>query len=156
MVDYIPAGMTPVTPYLTIEGAEQALSWYEKVFGAERGHIMAGEDGKLMHGEMRLFGGTVMLSDAWPDYGIQGPKGRGGTTVTVHLYVPDCDGLYQKATAAGAESLQEPNDAFWGVRFAKIRDPFGHEWSIATQIKAMTEAEVTAAGQAWARENMAE
>ena len=79
-----------------------------------------------------------MLADEFPDYGAVGPESLGGSPVTLQLLVEDVDAAFDRAVAAGASALMPPTDMFWGDRYAKLRDPFGHLWSIATRVEPPT------------------
>ena len=90
-----------------------------------------------MHAQMTVNGATVFLMDYFPEYCSHGdgktesPTKLGASTFLIHLEVPNCDEAYKRAIAAGATSILEPWDAFWGARYAQVRDPFGHGWSLA-------------------------
>jgi PhnB protein len=143
----IPEGMHSVTPHLVCAGAADAIEFYKKAFGAIEGGRMPGPDGKLMHAQIKIGDSHVMLVDEFPDWGSVGPKALGGTPVTLHLYVPDADAVFQKAIDAGATVKMPIADMFWGDRYGVVTDPFGHSWSIATHIKDMTPEEMAAAGK---------
>jgi PhnB protein len=130
-VNYIPEGYRSVTPYLVIKGAAEAIEWYKRALGAEEVVRMAMPDGQVMHAEIKIGDSFIMLGEECGEMN-KSPKSLGGTPVGIHLYVQDCDRAFQQAVAAGAESRMAPEDMFWGDRFGKIADPFGHEWSIAT------------------------
>lgn len=134
-----------VTPHLVCENAAKAIDFYTKAFGAEEIMRLPGPDGRLWHASVRIFGAPVMLVDEMPEMGSLGPKALKGTTVTVHLNVPDVDAVFERAVKAGATAKMPPADMFWGDRYGVIEDPFGHKWSIATHIKAMTVDEIKAA-----------
>jgi PhnB protein len=149
MVKPIPEGFHSVTPHLAIDGAAAAIDFYKKAFGAVELGRMPAQDGKrLMHAMIRIGDSVIMLADAFPEYGGQGPKALGGTPVTVHLYVPDSDKVFAQAVAAGAKVAMPIADMFWGDRYGQVTDPFGHRWSIATKKKDMTPEEMAAAGKA--------
>jgi PhnB protein len=130
-VNPIPNGYHVVTPYLTIRGAGEALEFYKRAFGAEEIARMPDPSGKIMHAEMKIGDSFIMLGDENPQYN-RSPKSLGGTAVGLHLYVPDVDAAFARAVGAGATAKMPPMDMFWGDRFAKLTDPFGHEWSLAT------------------------
>jgi PhnB protein len=149
----IPEGYTDVTPYLIVKGAAEALEFYQKAFGARTKMRLNTPDGsRIMHAEMLIGKSHVFLGDEWPDMGARGPHALGGTPVTVHLYVKDCDACFAGAIAAGATPLMPPADMFWGDRFAKLVDPFGHQWSVATHIEDVRPAEMTRRAAAWAEQ----
>ena len=139
----IPDGMHTVTPHLVCKDAARAIDFYEKAFGAEtviRMDMPGG--GKLMHACLRFGDSAVMLADEFPDWNSLGPNTRGGTSVTLHLYVPDADAFFEKAIKAGAEVVMPLGDAFWGDRYGQLKDPFGHVWSVATHVKDLTPEEI--------------
>lgn len=137
MTDQYPK-LPPLIPHLSIKGAADAIEFYKKAFGATEMMRLPSEDGKrLMHGHVRINGADVFLADYFPEYCAHGdgktkpPSELGGSTFLVHLEVPNCDEAYRRAIDAGAASILAPWDAFWGARYAQVRDPFGHGWSLA-------------------------
>jgi PhnB protein len=88
----------------------------------------------LLHASVRLNGAMVMLNDEYPEMGGQSPLSLGGTPVTIHLMVDDVDAVVAKAVASGAELMMPVADQFWGDRYGMVKDPFGHQWSVATPI----------------------
>lgn len=145
----VPSGFTAVTPHLNVKGAAKAIDFYKKAFGAEEVSRMPmpGNPDVLMHAEVRFFGAPVMLVDSSEKWGNKDPQMLGGTSVSMQLYVDNCDAAYKKAVAAGCKSRMEPADMFWGDRFSSVTDPFGHNWSISTHIADPTPAEMTAAAK---------
>lgn len=137
--------MHTVTPHLVCAGAAKAIDFYKKAFGAEEMMRLEGPDGKLWHGSISIGDSTVMLADEFPEMGSLGPKALKGTTVTIHLSVPDVDSFVERAVAAGATLVMPVEDAFWGDRYGQVQDPFGHRWSVATHVKDMTLDEIRAA-----------
>lgn len=138
----IPEGFTSVTPHLIIKDAAKAIDFYKKAFGAEEICRMPGPDGKtVMHAEIKIGNSHVMLADEFPEYGCVGPQTLKGSSVTIHLYVNDADKVYNQAVAAGAKSTMPPTDMFWGDRYGKLEDPFGHNWSVATHIEDVSPEE---------------
>src|SRR5262245_66590299 len=138
----IPEGMHTVTPYLILRGADRALDFYKKAFGAELILRMPTPDGKIMHAEIRIGDSVVFLSEEAPQMGSVAPQPGTPTPVSLHLYVADVDAAYNRAIAAGATSQMAPADMFWGDRFSKVTDPFGHAWSIATVKEKLTPEEM--------------
>ena len=103
-------------------------------------------DGRIMHCEFHFGGARLYLSEELPEHGgTPSPKSLGATTVAIHLYVDDCDAMVAHMKSHGAEVIMEPSDVFWGERFARVRDPFGHEWGITTRLRDMTPAEIRSA-----------
>jgi PhnB protein len=128
----IPAGYHTATPYLTIGGVADALAFYKKAFGATETMRMPGPGGKVMHAEMKIGDSTIMMSDEFPEMGARSPLTIGGSPVTIMLYVEDADTVYDRAIAAGATAIRPVADQFYGDRSGGIKDPFGHNWHIAT------------------------
>lgn len=145
----IPSGFHTVSPHLVIQDASAAIDFYARAFGAEEVERVPGPGGQgVMHATIRIGDSPLMLNDEFPDWGVVGPTALGGSPVTVHLYVEDVDALYQRAVDAGATVVMPLDDTFWGDRYAKLKDPYGHLWSIATHIKDMTPDEIAAAAAA--------
>ena len=138
-------------PHLIVPDGLAAIEFYKSVFGAEEGHRMMAPDGKrLMHGEIVLDGHKFFLSDAFEasEGGtLKSPQALGGTCVRITLEVADADALVERAVAAGASVLMPLENLFWGARYGKILDPFGHEWGINQQLKEQTEEETHAAAE---------
>jgi uncharacterized glyoxalase superfamily protein PhnB len=122
----VPDGYRNVTPYLNVAGAAALLDFLKRAFGAEELLRMPAADGAIQHAEVRIGDSIVMLSDALRDAPMPS---------TLYLYVADTDATYRRALAAGATPVAEPADAFWGDRFARVRDPSGNVWSIATHME---------------------
>lgn len=141
MAHPIPAGHHTITPHLVIKGASEAIEFYKRAFGAEELGRMPfpGPDGqeKLGHAELQIGDSRLFLADEFPDFGSLGPAG-GGSPVTIHLYVTDADAAFARAVEAGATVLMPLADQFWGDRYGKLVDPFGHHWSIAEHLEDLT------------------
>jgi PhnB protein len=127
----IPAGFHSATPYLTVNDCARAIDFYKKAFNAQELVRMEGPPGKIGHAEIRIGDSVIMLSDEMPG-GNRAPQSLGGTTASVFLYVTDVDSSFQQAVKAGAKADMPPADMFWGDRFGKLTDPFGHTWAMAT------------------------
>ena len=138
----IPNDMHTVTPHLVCAGAADAIEFYKNAFNAVEGGRLPGPQGKLMHAMIRIEGSAVMLVDEMPECGALGPKSLKGTPVTIHLYVEDADAVVARAVAAGAKVTMPVADMFWGDRYGRLEDPFGHHWSVATHIRDVTPAEM--------------
>lgn len=145
-VNPIPEGFRTVTPQLVVDDSNAAIEFYKNAFGAEERFRMTTPDGsKVVHAEISIGDSVVMLGDEFPDMGCKSPSSTGGTPVTVHLTVEDVDGWFTRAVEAGATATMPPEDMFWGDRYGRLIDPFGHSWSIATHIKDVTQEEMDAA-----------
>jgi PhnB protein len=128
----IPEGYQTITPYLVVDDAAQAIEFYGRAFGAKELFRMPAPDGKIGHAEIQIGDSRVMLADPFPQAGAKPPKELGGTSVGLFLYVEDVDALVQQAVDAGATVTMPVDDMFWGDRYGKVADPFGHEWQLAT------------------------
>lgn len=135
-------------PHVIVSDGLAALKFYKEVFDAEEGHNMMSPDGnKLMHGEIVLDGHKLFVSDwfAPSDGGtLDSPEKLGGTCVRITLDVDDADVVVERAVARGSSVIMPVADMFWGARYGKIRDPFGHEWGINQQLKKQNEEETNA------------
>ncbi len=141
----VPDGYHSIQPYLHIRGAAQAIDFYRKAFGAVEVMRMPQPDGKIGHAEIRLGDSIVMLADEAPERNIHGPEHFGGSPMSLMFYVDDCDAVYGKAVAAGAKSLREPSDQFYGDRSAGVEDPFGFQWWLGTHVKDVSMDEMQTA-----------
>jgi PhnB protein len=147
-VTFVPEGMHSVTPHLVCKEASDAIEFYNKAFGAVEVMRLPGPDGKLMHAMIQIGDSPVMLVDEFPDCGSVGPKSLNGSPVTLHLYVKDVDATVERAVAAGAKITMPVENMFWGDRYGRIEDPFGHHWSIATHLRDLGPDEIEAAAKA--------
>ena len=138
-----PAGYAGVTPYLSVKDADAAIEWYVRALDAQLKYRMAW-NGKVGHAELAICGGHFMLADEFPDMDILGPASRGGTTVSLLVYVADVDLAHARALAAGAKALHPLDTKPWGDRSAQIVDPFGHRWTLATHVEDVSNAEIDA------------
>lgn len=135
-------------PYLSITDANSAVEFYSSVFATTPHLLLHMPDGRVMHCEFRIGDARLFLSESLPEHGgTPSPNGLGGTTVAVHLRVEDCDEMVSRMKSHGATVLMEPEDMFWGERFARVRDPFGHEWGIGTPLRDMSPDEIREAAQ---------
>jgi uncharacterized glyoxalase superfamily protein PhnB len=143
----VPAGYSSVTPHMIVRDVQKALAFYQSVFGAETEELHFMPDGKtVMHAKMRIGDSRVLMAEENPQWGTVSPLTLGNSPMGLHIYVKDVDAVFNQAVAAGAQPAMPPGDMFWGDRYSKVIDPFGHHWSIATRIKDMTPEEITKAG----------
>ena len=140
----VPQGFHTVTPQLTLDNAASAIDWYKKALGAEEVSRATGPDGKVMHADLRIGDSHIMLNDAM--MGSKGPKALGGSPMSLWIYVEDCDALFNRAVAAGAQVASGPmgqmQDQFWGDRTGTLKDPHGYQWTIATHKEDLTPQEM--------------
>ena len=135
-------------PHLIVNDGMAALTFYREVFGGEEGDVMMAPDGRrLMHGEILLDGHKLFVSDEFSEKEggtCKMPESLGGTCVRITLQVDDADAVVERALARGARVLMPVADMFWGARYGKIVDPFGHEWGINQQVKEQSPEETDA------------
>lgn len=138
----IPAGHEHLIAHLVCSPGAEAIDFYKKAFGAVEIMRMPSPDGaRLMHASLRIGSSFVFLADDFPEYcggHSQTAKALGGTPVTLHQYVENCDAAIERAVAAGATIMMPTMDMFWGDRYGVVIDPYGHKWSFATHIKDLT------------------
>ena len=150
----VPEGYHTVTPQLTLDNAVQAIDWYKKALGAEEGSRATGPDGKVMHAELRIGDSRIMVNDAM--MGGKGPKALGGSPASLWVYVEDCDALFNRAGAAGAQVDGGPMgrmaDQFWGDRCGTLTDPHGYRWTIATHKEDLSREEMEQRQAAWMKQ----
>lgn len=144
----IPDGFHTVTPYLTVNDAARAIDFYKRAFGAQETVRMQGPPGKIGHAELKIGDSIVMVADEMPGSGCRSPQALGGSTVNIFLYVKDVDSAFKQAVNAGAKAEAQPEDMFWGDRYGRLSDPFGHSWSLATHKEDVAPAEMQKRSQA--------
>jgi PhnB protein len=138
----VPAGYHTATPYLTIKGAAAAIDFYKRAFGAQELFRMPGPDGKIMHAEITIGDSHIMLADESAATETKAPQSLNGTTTGIFLYVEDVDARFKQAVKAGAKETMPLQDMYWGDRFGKLTDPFGHKWMLASHIEDVSPAEI--------------
>jgi PhnB protein len=142
MAKPIPEGYSTVMPYLSVDGAAEAIEFYKTMFGAVESVRMPQPDGSIGHAELTIGDSVVMLSDEFPDMGVLSPKSIGGTPVTLNVYVDDADDVVDRAVSAGATVVQPIEDRFYGDRAGQILDPWGHRWNVATHVEDVSPEEM--------------
>jgi len=130
----IPAGFRTVTPYLSVEGATDALAFYKKAFGAKEISKARQQtpDGKIIHARFTIGNSLFMMSDGFGTAAGSGP-------ITLHVYSKDVDKLWKDALAAGAKVVMQLDDMYWGERYGQLMDPFGCRWSISMRVNMSKE-----------------
>jgi PhnB protein len=140
----IPSGFHAITPHLVVKGASEAIEFYKQAFGATEISRMPfpAPDGqvKLGHAQLKIGDSTLFLVDEFPQQNVLAPSGS--SPVTIHLYVTDADATFATAVKAGATVSMPVSDMFWGDRYGKLVDPFGHSWSIAEHLEDLTPAQM--------------
>jgi PhnB protein len=132
----------PVQAHICVKGGKEAIAFYERALGARATECHMAEDGeRVMHANLAVNGSEVMLHDEFPEFGgdVLAPSTRGGATMAINLNLPaaaDVDRAFARAVEAGAAGIMPPFDAFWGARYGRIRDPFGHVWAFNAPLRA--------------------
>lgn len=151
-VKFQPDGYHSLTPYFAVHDATNAIEFYKKAFHAEEVNRMDGPGGSIMHCELKIGDSVLMLGDEAPEMGASSPKTIGDSPVGLLLYVEDVDAAFAHAVECGCEVEMPPADMFWGDRFAKLKDPYGHKWSLATHIEDVDGEEMGRRAAAFAAE----
>ena len=138
----IPEGYHSITPYLIIRGAAKALDFYKQAFGAIELFRMDSPDGRIGHAEIKIGDSPIMLADEHPEMGARSPESWGGSPVSLMLYVEDVDRVFAQAVEAGATVERPLADQFYGDRTGGLKDPFGHNWYVATHIEDVSPEEM--------------
>jgi uncharacterized glyoxalase superfamily protein PhnB len=144
MTKPIPDGFSTITPHLIVSDAAKAIEFYKKAFGAQELERFMSPDGKaVMHAQLKIGNSMLMLGNEFPPTCLS-PKSRGGTTVSLYLYVENADNVFDRAVKAGCAVKMPMTDQFWGDRCGQVEDQFGHQWSLATHKKDLTKEEIAA------------
>lgn len=141
----VPKGYHSVTPYLVVAGADKLIEFMQKAFGATINFRLDGPDGKVGHTEMQIGDSRIMLGEAQKEWKPM-PSG-------IYLYVEDSDAVYKKALEAGAESVMEVADQFYGDRHGGVRDPSGNLWWISTRVEDVPDDEMKRRAEEWMKKN---
>lgn len=146
-VNPIPEGYTSVAPYLFVEDAKAAIEFYKRAFGASDHGMIETPDGRVAHAEVKIGDTVLRICDNLPIFDAKAPSELGGTTVEIFLFVEDVDEAVRRAEGSGATVKAEPTNQFWGDRLARLTDPFGHHWLVASRVEDLTPAEIEARGK---------
>ena len=139
----VPKGYRTANPVLIVRGADAALSYYETVFGAEVMSRDYAQDGiTILQAEMKVGNTILRIADEMPEFGIFSPTSLGGSAVIVQLYLSEVDALWTRAVDSGARVAVPLADTYWGERFGRFVDPFGHVWNIAKRTEMLTPGEI--------------
>ena len=139
----IPEGYHSITPSLIVSDTKKAIAFYQKAFGAKELHVAPGPGGKIMHAEIKIGDSIVMVNDAFPEMGgANAPASDANLPATLHLFVENVDATWERAVGAGAVVVAPLTDMFWGDRYGRVRDPFGHTWSLATRNENLTQEQM--------------
>jgi uncharacterized glyoxalase superfamily protein PhnB len=143
----IPDGYHSITPSVVVDNGAEAIEFYKRALGAEELFRMPMPDGRIGHAELRIGDSVYFVSDEFPEMDYRSPKSLGGSHGGLGIYVEDADAAFEKAVAAGATAVMPMMDAFWGDRYGKVKDPYGHTWSLMTHVKDCTPEEIAEASK---------
>jgi PhnB protein len=132
-----------ITPYLIVDGAADALTWYAENLGARETYRLEMPDGRIGHASMQIGESEFHLADEYPEMGIVGPGDR-RSPVSFTVQVADVDAAFDRVVAAGATVEREVRDEFYGARAGSFRDPFGHSWTVSKHIRDVPDDEIQA------------
>ena len=141
----VPEGYHSVTPYLVVTGADKLIAFMQKAFGATVNFKLEGPDGKIGHAEMQVGDSRIILGEA--------KKAWKPMPTGIYLYVKDSDAVYKKALEAGAESVMEVANQFYGDRHGGVRDPSGNLWWISTRVEDVPSDEMKRRAEEWMKKN---
>lgn len=141
-VKWKPDGYHTITPYLTVTGANEAIDFYKKAFGAQELYRMPGPNGKIMHAELKIGESMLMISEEMKEMGCTSPTTLKGSPVSIFMYVENVDKAFEQAIKAGAKAEKQPENMFWGDKYGSFVDPYGHRWALATHVEDVSPEEM--------------
>lgn len=141
-VSPVPDGFHSVTPYLIVKDAAGAIEFYKQAFDAAEIMKLEGPGGSIAHAEVRIGDSPIMMAGEHPQMGALSPESIGGSPVSMCVYTEDADKMFQQALDAGGEQIRPVQDQFYGDRSGTLKDPFGHQWTIATHIEDVTDEDM--------------
>ncbi len=144
----IPEGYHSISPALTCKDAARAIEFYKSVFDATETMRMPGPGGVIMHAELRIGDSVIFLNDEIPGM-TAGPSGSSINPVYLFLYTEDVDSIYNRAVSMGSKVVMPLENMFWGDRYGKFNDPFGHSWGVATHVEDVAPEEMTRRQTEW-------
>jgi PhnB protein len=144
----IPEGYHSITPGLTCKNTSQAIDFYKSVFGATEIMRMPGPDARIMHAELKIGDSRIMLADEFPGMSCA-PTAGAMNPCALFLYLEDVDATFNRAVAAGARVDMPLSNQFWGDRYGKLTDPFGHQWGLAQHIEDVAPEEMKRRSEEW-------
>lgn len=130
----IPEGYHTVTPYLIVPDVEGQIAFLKEAFDAEERSISRDGEGHIMHAEVKIGDSVLMMGESNDNLPPM--------PAMLHLYLEDVDAAYERAVAAGAASLREPTDEFYGDRAGGVQDAYGNQWWLATHVEDVSEEEM--------------
>jgi PhnB protein len=145
----IPDGFYTITPQITVSDGVKAIEFYKRAFDAhEIGRFMTPDGKSVMHAQLKIGNSMLMLGGEHPPQCLS-PKSRGGTSVSLYLYLENADAAFDRAVKAGCTVKMPMSDQFWGDRFGQVEDPFGHQWSFATHKQDLTQDQIAEKARAF-------
>ncbi len=142
-VQPIPEQYTTITPALVVPDVAAARDWYQQAFdAAEYTHLNSPDGTRVIQSHLRIGDAMLILNEQAPDAALYPPLSYGGTPVTIHLYVTDVDTLWRKLMGLKVTVIFPLQDVYWGDRFGKVADPFGHHWSVASRRRDLKPKEI--------------
>ena len=147
----IPEGYHSLTPTLVCKDAAQAIDFYKQAFEAKELGRMTGPGGKIGHAELQIGDSRLMLSDEFPGM-ASAPGPTPVTSCSIVIYTDNVDAVFERAVKAGAKVEMPLQNQFWGDRYGKLRDPFGHQWGLAQHVEDVAPAEMERRSKAWMAE----
>jgi len=144
----IPEGYHSITPTITCKGARKAIDFYKEVFHAKVNAVMEGPGGLIGHADLTIGDSHLMLNDEFPGMAVA-PDPSGCSSNSLYIYTDNVDAMYDRAVKAGCKVEMPLSDQFWGDRYGKVRDPFGHVWGLGKHIEDVAPAEMKRRSEAW-------
>lgn len=144
----IPEGYHSISPAITCKNAAAAIEFYKKAFGAKELNRMEGPGGTIGHAELRIGDSVIFVSDEMPGMSAA-PAPSATPSSYLFLYIEDSDRVFNRAVEAGATATMPMQDMFWGDRYGKLTDPFGHSWGVATHVEDVAPEEMQKRSAEW-------
>ena len=144
----IPEGYHSLTPAIVCKGAARAIEFYKEVFHAKELNRMTGPNGSIGHAELQIGDSRLMLSDEFPGM-ASAPGPNPITSNSLVFYTDNVDSVFDRAVKAGAKVEMPLQNQFWGDRYGKLRDPFGHSWGLAQHVEDVAPAEMERRSKEW-------
>lgn len=144
----VPEGYHTVTASITCKDAARAIEFYKNAFGAKERLCMVSPDGRVSHAELLIGDSIIFMGDEFPGMTAAPPE-NSLPAASLYLYVEDADAVFNQAVKAGAQPTMPVTDMFWGDRYGKVVDPFGHHWGVATHVEDVSEEEMDRRAKEW-------
>ncbi len=144
----IPEGFHSITPALTCKGAAKAIDFYKQAFGAKEMSRMEMPGGMIGHADLQIGDSRIFVNDEYPGM-ASGPDANATPSSSLFIYTDDVDSIYNKAVSAGCKPTMPLQDMFWGDRYGKVIDPFGHHWGLAQHIEDVAQDELERRSKEW-------